>query len=125
MSPAGSALVLGAKLLGAKWLTVLLIELIIVQANLPMVVLEGTPQPSPSRTVSALPLQTTPQDGGAGAAGDRRTSTMQGQNRPPRASGLGRFFSKMGVPGDSVAPEVGSILICSIMLLFLITAING
>ena len=87
-----------------------------------MVVLEGTPQPSPSRTVSALPLHTTPQDGGAGAAGDRRTSTMQSQNRPPRASGLGRFFSKMGVPGDSVAPEVG---ICSVMLLVFVIAING
>ncbi|KAK9904753.1 hypothetical protein WJX75_001787 [Coccomyxa subellipsoidea] len=96
-----------AALIGSGWVIILrtLSAVDALQANLPMVVLEGTPQPSPSRTVSALPLQTTPQDGGAGAAGDRRTSTMQGQNRPPRASGLGRFFSKMGVPGDSVAPE--------------------
>ena len=76
-----------------------------------MVLVEGTPQPSPSRTASAVPSAQQPGPEAASGAvpqQERRASSaqQQGQSRGPRPSGLGRFFSKISVPGDSVAPEV-------------------
>ncbi|BDA49435.1 probable Brefeldin A-inhibited guanine nucleotide-exchange protein [Coccomyxa sp. Obi] len=103
-----------AALIGSGWVTILrtLSAIDALQANVPMVLVEGTPQPSPSRTTSAVPSSAQPApEAGSGALPpqqERRTSNaqhQQGQNRGPRPSGLGRFFSKSSVPGDSVAPE--------------------
>ncbi len=75
-----------------------------------MVLVEGTPQPSPSRTTSAvLPTQPMSEAGSSAMPqqeGRASNAQQQGQNRGPRPSALGRFFSKMSVSGDSVAPEV-------------------
>jgi len=72
---------------------------------LPLLMMEGTPQPSPSRTASALPANASEASSGREPQ-ERRASNAQSQGRAPRPSGLGRFFSKITVPGDSVAPEV-------------------
>lgn len=76
-----------------------------MQSRLPLAFKDTTPKPSPSRQSStALALAPAPQQGGEGDP--VHALSRGGHSRPPRATGLGRLLSRMGMAGDSVAPEV-------------------
>ena len=83
-----------------------------------MVMLEATPQSTPGKPAASHAPDSN--GGAAGAAGEEHVPDRQptaqvsgrsaGAGPPPgqKASGLGRFLSKIGIAGESVAPEVGA-----------------
>lgn len=81
-----------------------------MQSRLPLAQKEAAPKAPPSRqTSSAQALPPTVASSGSGAAepgGDKDGQLARSQSRAPRASGLGRFLSRMGMAGEAVAPEV-------------------
>ena len=71
-----------------------------MESRLPMAPKEAAPKQAPGRQGSAAQA---PASGGNAADGAPEQS---GQPRAARATGLGRFLSRMGMAGESVAPEV-------------------
>ena len=79
-----------------------------LQSRLPLAPKEAAQKVAPGRQVSAARA---PLSGGHAADGVPEQSTddgqlQRGQSRAARASGLGRFLSRMGMAGEAVAPEV-------------------
>ena len=81
-----------------------------VQSRLPLAQKEAAPKAPPSRQASsaqALPPAVAFSGSGAAEPGsDKDGQLARSQSRAPRASGLGRFLSRMGMAGEAVAPEV-------------------
>lgn len=79
-----------------------------LQSWLPLASKEAAPKLAPGRQASAAHV---PPSGGHAADGRQEQDTpngqpQRGQSRAARTTGLGRFLSRMGMAGESVAPEV-------------------
>ena len=84
-----------------------------LQSCLPVVPREVAQKPPPSRQASVAQAAAPLRDAAAaGAGGPEQTEAdgrlQGGQSRAPRATGLGRFLSRMGMASETVAPEVSN-----------------
>ena len=82
-----------------------------LQSGLPVVPRDAAPKPPPSRQASAAqaaaPQRVAAAAGGAAPEQAEADGRLQrGQSRAPRATGLGRFLSRMGMASETVAPDV-------------------
>ena len=82
-----------------------------MQSGLPVVPRDAAPKPLPSRQASAAQAAAPQRDAAAAGDGTPEQAEADGrlqraQSRAPRATGLGRFLSRMGMASETVAPEV-------------------
>ena len=82
-----------------------------LQSGLPVVPRDAAPKPPPSRQASAAQARAPQRDAAAagGTAPEQAEADgclQRAQSRAPRATGLGRFLSRMGMASETVAPEV-------------------
>jgi hypothetical protein len=83
------------------------------QESVLMVLVEGTQQHAARRTSSAAATAAADSDGTPLNKAPPPAPTPAAA-RAPRTSGLGRLFSRIGVGGDSVAPEVTTLFLAII-----------
>lgn len=87
-----------------------------LQSGLPVVPRDAAPKPPPSRQASVAQAAAPQRDAAAagGAAPEQAEADgplQRGQSRAPRATGLGRFLSRMGMASETVAPEVSLVAV--------------